>query len=297
MDAREMRAFLSLANLLHFGRASEASHMSPSALSRSIRRTEGELGAELFRRDKRSVALTRAGRLFITYCEESLARRSALEHSLNKETAELQGELRLYCSVTASYSYLQKILPAFRVQHPGIELKLRTGDQARSVARALAGEDDIVIAAEPQKLSPRLKFQELGRSTLRFIAPTTPCAVKERLECPAIDWESLPFIVAETGIARERLDHWFKSQGIKPYRYAQVSGHEAIVTMVGLGFGVALVPEIVINSSPLKSSVHFLDVEPSFSSFGIGVCSLTSRMEDPLVKAFWDVATNLSAGE
>jgi LysR family positive regulator for ilvC len=297
MDVREMQAFLSLASLLHFGRASEACHMSPSALSRSIKRTEDELGAELFRRDKRSVSLTPAGKLFISYCEESLARRSALEYSLNRETAELQGELRLYCSVTASYSYLQKILPAFRLQHPGIELKLRTGDQARSIARALAGEDDIVIAAEPQKMPSRLKFQELGRSTLRFIAPTTPCVVKDLLEPELIDWESLPFIVAETGIARERLDHWFKSKGIKPYRYAQVSGHDAIVTMVGLGFGVALVPEIVINSSPLKSGVQFLEVEPNFSSFGIGICALASRMEDPLAKAFWGVAANLSAGE
>jgi len=297
MDGKEMRAFLALAKVLHFGRASEVCHISPSALSRGIKRMEDELGSELFIRDKRSVSLTSAGRLLITYCEESLARREALGHSLHKEAVELQGELRLFCSVTASYNFLLKILPAFRLKHPGIDLKLHTGDQALSIERALTGEDDIVIAAEPEKLSSRLRFQELGRSTLRFIAPNTPCLVKDMLEGVDLDWESIPMIVAETGIARRRADQWFKHRGIKPYLYAQVSGHEAIVTMVGLGFGVAVVPEIVIASSPLKGSVQVMDVEPEFHLFGIGVCALAQRLEDPLVRAFWDIAANSRFGE
>ncbi len=297
MDAKDMHTFLALSRLLHFGRASEVCHMSPSALSRCIKRMEDELGCALFIRDKRRVSLTPSGRLFITFCEESLARRSVLDHSLRMESTELHGELRLYCSVTASYSFLLNILPAFRVKHPGIEIKLRTGDQALSVERVLAGDDDIVIAAEPDKLSARLRFHELGRSKLRFIAPNMPCAVREMLEEPDINWEKLPVIIAETGIARRRLDEWFERREIKPCQYAQVSGHEAIVTMVGLGFGVALVPEIVIASSPLKSSVLPIDIEPEFQPFGIGVCALAKRLDDPLVKAFWDVASQPGLNE
>ena len=64
MDARLLKQFVNLADSLHFGRASEASHVSPSALSRAIQRLENEVGAILFARNNRSVSLTHAGSLF-----------------------------------------------------------------------------------------------------------------------------------------------------------------------------------------------------------------------------------------
>ena len=56
MDMRVLKQFTLLAEALHFGRASEASRISPSALSRSIRQLEEELGVVLFERDNRSVS-------------------------------------------------------------------------------------------------------------------------------------------------------------------------------------------------------------------------------------------------
>ena len=55
MDSHSLRLFLSLADNLHFGRTSREQHVSPSALSRSIKQLEGELGAALFVRDNLSL--------------------------------------------------------------------------------------------------------------------------------------------------------------------------------------------------------------------------------------------------
>jgi LysR family positive regulator for ilvC len=52
------------------------------------------------------------------------------------------------------------------------------------------------------------------------------------------DWKDTPMILSEEGLARERVDRWFRQLGAKPHIYAQVSGNEAIVSMVSLGFGV-----------------------------------------------------------
>ena len=54
MDQQALRIFLSLAETLHFGRASRQANLSPSALSRAVRRMEEELGQSLFIRDNRS---------------------------------------------------------------------------------------------------------------------------------------------------------------------------------------------------------------------------------------------------
>ena len=72
MDTRPLRLFLALADTLHFGRAGDRCHMSPSAVSRTIRHLEEELGVTLFRRDNRSVSLTPEGRRFQQYAREAL---------------------------------------------------------------------------------------------------------------------------------------------------------------------------------------------------------------------------------
>ena len=57
-----------------------------------------------------------------------------------------------------------------------------------------------------------------------------------------INWQDIPFIVSERGLVRIRLDQWFRLPSIKPELYAQVSGHAAIVSMVGLDLGASAQP-------------------------------------------------------
>ena len=91
MDNRSLKQFINLADSLHFGRASEASHISPSALSRSIRRLEGDVGATLFERNNRSVSLTHAGRLFLDYARDTLGDWDTIRNTLMEESGELHG--------------------------------------------------------------------------------------------------------------------------------------------------------------------------------------------------------------
>ena len=131
---------------------------------------------------------------------------------------------------------------------------------------------------------------------LVFIAPAISCAVSEQADvlfaqdATAADWSKLPFILSERGEARVRLDRWLRRHRLKPAIYAQVSGHEAIVSMVGLGFGVGVVPELVLASSPLRDQVRVVDVQPPLTPFAIGLCAIRQRLDNPLVQAFWDCA-------
>lgn len=97
-------------------------------------------------------------------------------------------------------------------------------------------------------------------------------------------------IVSETGLARERIDGWFREQGIKPDIYAQVTGNEAIVSMVSLGFGVGVVPELVVENSPKQAKVQRLRVSRELEPFSIGICALKRKLSSPLVQAFWDLS-------
>ena len=285
MDIKQLRQFIHLADSLHFGRASEASHISPSALSRSIKQLEDEVGVCLFERDNRSVALTAEGTIFLTYARESLAQWNTLRTQLMERTGELQGQISMYCSVTASYSFLFEILSEFRSNYPKIEIKLHTGDTEHAISQVLSNDEDFAITAKPDTLPTGLAFKPIALSPLLFIAPkqgingkATPIS---RLN------ETKPMILSEGGVARKRIDRWFKEQAIKPLIYAQVAGNEAIVSMVSLGFGIGVVPKIVLENSPLANTVDILDIHPTLKAYEVGIITLEKKLKNPLVNAFW----------
>ena len=171
MDIKNLKLFISLADSLHFGRASEACHISPSALSRSIKQLEDSLGVTLFERDNRTVSLTHEGRVFQEYAREALIQWDVVRNNLLAEASELHGEISVFCSVTASYSFLYDILSDFRQQHPKIAIKLHTGDAESAIARIISGSEDITIAARPDTLAASLAFKSIARSPLVFYRP------------------------------------------------------------------------------------------------------------------------------
>lgn len=295
MDTQQLALFLNLSQTLHFGRTSELMHLSVSAVSRSIKRLEEEVGHQLLVRDSRSVRLTEAGRKFQEFARTSLVQWQLFADSLRQDAEHLSGEVAVFCSVTAVYGVLAGVLEQFRRRYPDIDIKLHTGDQADAIDHVLAGEEDIAITARPDRLPGKLQFQTLTHSPLVFIYPSIHCAatahIKEALaSVREPDWRQLPFIVSERGQARVQLDQWLNQLHVKASIYAQVSGHEAIVSMVALGFGIGVVPELVLSHSPLKDSVQILDVQPPLTPFSVGLCTSRERLKDPLVRAFWECA-------
>lgn len=290
MDMRLLKHFLALAESLHFGRASNACHVSPSTLSRSIRQLEETLGVVLFERDNRHVVMTPHGITFLAYAREAQEQWEQLRLSLQSEAQRLTGEISVYCSVTASYSFLYALLSKFRTHHPGIELKLHTGDPAEAMARVLAGEEDMAITPRPRRTPEALAFKSLTRAPLVFIAPQASAAwIPATPESPSADqWREVPMILSEAGLSREFADTWFKALGVTPQIYAQVAGHEAIVSMVGLGFGIGVVPKIVLDNSPLQERVRVLAVKPELPHYDVGLCVLERRLKSPLIRALWD---------
>jgi len=289
MDTRSLQQFVNLADSLHFGRASEASHVSPSALSRSIQRLEDEVGATLFARNNRSVSLTHAGSLFLNYARDSLGDWDAIRNTLMEESGELHGQISMYCSVTASYSFLFEILARFRRDHPRIEIKLHTGDPEDAIVRVLSGDEEIAIGARPKKLPAGLAFKPVAISPLVFIAANSREKKAQQVNmAPGVEsWAASPMILPERGLARRRVDEWFRALGARANIYAQVAGNEAIVSMVSLGFGVGVVPQIVLENSPLADTVRVLDVQPGLEAYGVGLFTLEKKLANPIINAFW----------
>lgn len=290
MDLRDLKMFLHLADSRHFGRSARAMHVSPSTLSRQIQRLEEHLNQPLFVRDNRTVTLTEAGEQLRQFAQQTMLQYQQMRHTLGQQGPSLSGELHLFCSVTAAYSHLPPILDRFRAEHPSVEIKLTTGDASDAVEKVDSGEADIAIAGKPETLPPGVAFSILEDLAVVLIAPALPCPVRTQVQQPMPDWTKVPFILPEQGPVRRRIELWFRSKKItNPFIYATVAGHEAMVSMVALGCGIALIPEIVLENSPepVRNRVLIMDRNDENTPFELGVCVQKKRLNEPLISAFW----------
>ncbi|MCP4751954.1 MAG: hypothetical protein GY866_13755 [Proteobacteria bacterium] len=113
----------------------------------------------------------------------------------------------------------------------------------------------------------------------------------------AVDGDELPIVHSVSLIIKPFSDHVGVDfahknlqQGTKPDVYAQVLGNESIVGMVNLGFGVGVVPHLVIKNSPFADNVEVLSVADPLEPYRIGVCAARKKTGNPLIRAFWKVA-------
>lgn len=261
--------------------------MSPSAVSRTIQRLEESIGHKLFLRDNRSVKLTEQGEMFHRYATDVLQRFDALNQELDQNEGKLKGRLSLFSSVTASQSILPRVLARFRMDYPDIHIQLETGYAVNALKRLYEG-CDVVVAALSGETDEQLIKRVITSIPILTVAPADTNGVDELLT-GEIDWSRVPLILPSVGQARENIDSWFSQQGIRPNIYSEVSGNEAILSLVALGCGVGFVPKLVINESPLANRVRLVDSGPRLSDFRVGFCTRRSSLaSSEIIKAFWD---------
>ncbi|QDF68417.1 HTH-type transcriptional activator IlvY [Shewanella sp. SNU WT4] len=280
MDIRSLKIYLHLCDSLHFGHTAQRMHVSPSTLSRQLQRLEQLAGSQLFERDNRQVRLTQAGMAFRTFAQETVNHWQLLQQQLTLST-ELIGQLRLYCSVTAAYSHLPSLLDTFRRQQPLVEINLTTGDAANAPEQVQQNLADIAIAAKPALLATSLDFLEIDSIPMCLVVPKS----EWRDDLTINDWLNKPLILPERGPSRDSAEALYKQLGISMRIYAQVSGHEAMASMVALGCGISILPEVVIQHSPVRDRLQALPLAQVLP-LKLGCISRRTMRQDPLLEAF-----------
>lgn len=290
MDDRDYAAFDHLARTLHFGRSARALGLSASALTRRVQALEEELDVRLFERTRQKVSLTPAGELFLRFAREHQNELEELKNQLGQESSSPTGELVIACTVTACHTILPNLLARFRQRFPRVTLRLFTQDATRSLSQLEDGEVDLaVIPADPGGPTG-LDSEPIGRTEFAFIAPEDAPELAEQLDaCPLVT-KDLPWVAPLGGLERARLFAWLEARGEAPHIVAEVRGNEGIIAMVTLGSGVALVPELVLRTSPLRERVRLIENVELPPGYDVVLCRRPESRNRRLVRAFWELA-------
>ncbi|MEK6312060.1 MAG: LysR substrate-binding domain-containing protein, partial [Curtobacterium sp.] len=221
------------------------------ALSQQIRRTERELGVDLFVRTSRSVALTPAGRVL-----QGRAR-SLLEQATRDldETVRIgRGEGgRLDVGFVVSALPLGPIerVQAFRERFPLVRVELTEGYTSHLVARILRGELDLAVVRDPD---PEPGVRLVPFRSERFVAAVPTAhrfAGRSSVEGPDLVDDPFVFFPAEAGaLATERNLAPVTAGGRRPRVVQEATTWATVLHLVGAGLGVTVVPESAALAAP-----------------------------------------------
>ncbi|MDE2396305.1 MAG: LysR family transcriptional regulator [Burkholderiales bacterium] len=134
VSADMLAAFAWVAELASVSRAADELGVGKSVVSKRVAQLEAELGATLFSRSTRRVALTPAGEGYLEYARRALQEMAAGDEHLRALRSELTGLIRLTATVSWGQRVLAKQLPEFARLHPGIELELHLDDRVADLA-------------------------------------------------------------------------------------------------------------------------------------------------------------------
>lgn len=261
---RSLEVFYWTAHLRSFSRAADKLHTTQPTISQRISGMEGLIGAPLFDRTAKPIALTANGRILFAHAEVLLRQVAAMENDL-KVSHRYQGTVRLGVSETIVQIWLAPFLEQVARHFPKLDIDI-TVDVTPSMLNALkVGEIDMAFMLGPSILEGfsclKLKDYALKFYALPGLVPDNFLALKSKTSIPIITYprNTHPYIHL-----REIM---FRGIGRPPRIFAN-SSISTIEKMALDGLGVALVAEGTLSSSSIaRLQVVESDVELEALSF------------------------------
>ncbi|MDP9692104.1 UNVERIFIED_ORG: DNA-binding transcriptional LysR family regulator [Pseudomonas mohnii] len=253
MDIRHFRYFLAVARHRNFTRAAEQLGIAPPTLTRQIQDMEAELGARLFLRQVRDVSLTEAGAALVIDAEATVRQFESAQRNAQRAGRGDIGHIELGYVASAVYSgLLQKQVQGFAGQYPDVSLNVRESPMASLPNMILEGRFDLGYIRCPLTLPEGVESVRL--SDEGFVLALSVDSWLNRL--PVINSAHLHnenFILPEQVVGTLQV----AAQGaFVPKLGAQPGGLVAVIALVSLGQGVAVVPESVVGHVSLPNVVY-----------------------------------------
>jgi DNA-binding transcriptional LysR family regulator len=287
MELRHLRYFVAVAEALNFGRAARRLAISQPPLSRQIRALEEELGAALFARTRRAVALTAAGNALLPEARRLLREADALKEGARHLAAGQAGTVALGFISVAAYNILPALVPEFRRRHPGLKLALQEGVTDLLLPALVQGEIDVAMVLPPVA-EPRLRYRPLVYDRLMVALPATARIPRGPLPLAALAGE--PFILFPRKAGPGLYDLIIgacQRASFSPRVEQEAIQMQTIVSLVAAGMGVALVPASLQHLG--RSGVEYRPLKDKTGRVEVGLAWRASD-ESPAVRAFVAIA-------
>lgn len=283
MNTFQLECFLAVAENLSFARAAQQLHITQPAVTQQIKALEKELNVKLFARSTRSVKLTREGAVFLYDSRHilSIARR------MTDRFATTESSTMKFLSV-GSYNYIClflmiSVMKSLKAQFPLLHPRLQVLP-FNHIYRLLDDEELDAVIAFREDSSARMKaiYQELTKTPLVCLCPrTSPLSKRESLTLKDLAKELLVLFAPTRAPYHIGKIHGELMANRQPGDFYFCESEQAIMVLVSAGYGVSVLPEILVPRNAGVAAIPIRDCPPL--SFGV---YYKSTENNPILQEF-----------
>ena len=255
-DFEALAIFAKVVELRSFAAASGELALSKATVSKAVSRLEERIGARLFNRTSRRLALTDAGQKLAERAARLLADGEAAENEALAQSATPRGLVRFAVPMTFGIRTVAPLLPEFLAQYPEVSIDLHLSDAIVD----LIGEGfdaGLRIAQLPDSSLLARRLCDMPRYTVaapsylkRHGRPTHPMHLAEH-KCFGYAYLSTPGVWHYTNAAGEQAS-------VRPSGQLRVNNGEAVMPALLAGLGIADLPEFIVGDAVRSGEVEVI---------------------------------------
>lgn len=287
VNLRRLRAFVTMAEELHFTRAAARLYLAQQSLSKQIADLEGEIGTPLFERTSRKVELTAAGEAFLVAAREALARFDRGVEEARGIGRQRRAILRVGFISGAALELTTEILSEFTNRFTDARIELHEFDLADPTAGLTTAKTDVAFIRLPcntQNLITHTLFTEPS-----VVGVSTDHPLSSRASVLARELMDQPIAVGTTPDSVWR-DFWTlaaQPPGTRPERLVDTHSQSEEVAVVAAGLACNITPASARRYSP-QPGIKFVPLD-DYPDSAVAVAH-TDPPAAPLVAGFVEAA-------
>ena len=255
-DFEALAIFAKVVELRSFAAAASELALSKATVSKAVSRLEGRLGARLFNRTSRRLALTDAGQRLAARASRLLADGEEAENETLAQSTVPRGLVRLAVPMTFGVREVGPILPEFLAQYPDVSIDLHLsdatvdliGDGFDAGIRIARLPDSSLIA---RRLCAMRRYTVAAPSYLkRYGRPTHPMHLAQH-KCFGYAYLSTPNIWHYTNALGEQAS-------VRPAGQLRVNNGEVLIPALIAGLGIADLPHFIVGDAIASGEVEVI---------------------------------------
>lgn len=296
LDLRELKYPLTVAEEKSFSKAAKKLYIAQPSLSQFILRLEKSLGAPLFDRSKKPLALTKEGEMYVDYATRILVMSGEMRRNLEHRSREGKDRIALGVPVMRGVYLLPLLLPFFRKNHPDIEITLTESNTNHLERLLLDGAIDICVMSLPIR-ARGIRCQTIFDERLLLAAPpgragSIKASRRKNAMFPVADIPSLrdeDFILTTPGSRlRSIVESICLDRGINPRVALETESVDTAQSLVATGRELTFVPEMYIRSSGSRPCPIYFSLQSPDSVWPMVVACKEGSGMSGLVKTLFD---------
>ncbi|MFF5501001.1 LysR family transcriptional regulator [Streptomyces roseolus] len=296
IEARHLRVLRAVAATGSFSAAARELGCTQPAVSQQMKALESSAGTPLLIRTGREMRLTQAGEVLVRHAAGILAGLTAAEEEVAAIAGLRAGRVRLVSFPSGSSTLVPTALAALRAAHPGTRVSLVEAEPPRSVEMLREGDCDIALAFRygsshaPGEWDDLVVRPLLTDRLVGLVPEAHPLADAGSVSIAELAGDSW---IAGCPRCRRQLVDVCEEAGFAPRIDFATDDYPAVVGLVGAGLGVAVLPELAIESVRPKGA-RAVAVEPAVER-EIVALTLPDLAQVPAVAATLDELTRAAA--